>query len=186
MPNKIIKNYSDLGSVNRYDVISNAITFIKGKNVSGFYNKRDLTYLIKVLLENGTVRLSEEAHKNCDKLWKTKNILSWQDTALNNMVKHLPQQNKYLQNAICRSIFTWEHVVPTSILVEKLLEEWNLKTLTSNFVNNMIDKYGFVCIITKNEDKILNTEYRDTMPNGWIYGKDDAFARYNAVGIKLV
>ena len=79
-----------------------------------------------------------------------------------------------------------EHVIPHSIVVNKLLE---LDPLTDDNIMSVLKKYYFICIITKEEDKRLNTaRLRRSMPPEWNEEKDSIFARYehDEVNIKVL
>ncbi len=77
-----------------------------------------------------------------------------------------------------------EHVVPHSIVMEKLL---SLDHLTHEAIMNVIEKYYVICAITKEEDKKLNdAKLRTKMPEGWSDENDSVFARYEKVGISVI
>lgn len=77
-----------------------------------------------------------------------------------------------------------EHVVPHSVVMEKLL---SLDPLTHETIMTVIKKYYVICAITKEEDKKLNNEkLRTKMPEGWDENNGSVFARYEKVGISVI
>jgi len=75
----------------------------------------------------------------------------------------------------------YEHVVPHSIVMDKLLA---LNDLRNEKIFKVIEKFYIVCAITKEEDKRLSAAgFRSKMPDGWNADTDSVYARYNAVGI---
>jgi hypothetical protein len=85
-------------------------------------------------------------------------------------------------NAICNGErqFTRDHYFPKKRLKTMLL---NIESPDENSVREIMEKYGDVCVITRQEDAALRAAglYND-MPPGWQIG-DDIFARYRIVGI---
>ena len=80
----------------------------------------------------------------------------------------------------------FEHVVPTKLYVDELIraykkEEFNIDYFR-NFRNNI-----FVCIVTKEEDSLLNgNKLREKMPDGVVWKPgENTFARYEKVGIMI-
>ncbi len=55
-------------------------------------------------------------------------------------------------------------------------------------VASMIDRYLRIVLITSEEADLLNKTpgLKAAMPTGWKFGRDDALARLDAVGIKVV
>jgi len=79
-----------------------------------------------------------------------------------------------------RNAVIHEHVIPHSIVMDKLL---TLVPLTNDNILKMLKKYYVICAITKEEDKKLNAAgLRSKMPDGW-KEDDSVFARYEEVGI---
>jgi len=77
----------------------------------------------------------------------------------------------------------YEHVVPHSIVMNKLL---SLDPLTHKNIMSVLEKYFVICAITKEEDKRLNSAgLRSKMPEGWNEHNDSVFARYETVGISI-
>ena len=78
--------------------------------------------------------------------------------------------------------FTRDHYFPKKRLKQMLL---NLENPDASSVRKILEKYGEVCVITRNEDESLkNAGLRNDMPLGWNIG-DDVFARYHEVGIRV-
>ena len=72
-----------------------------------------------------------------------------------------------------------EHVVPMQYIVDLLMD---MKPITNQKVKNVLKKYYYVMLITKEEHAKLNSSgLRSKMPENWD-GKD-VLARYKAVGI---
>ena len=79
-------------------------------------------------------------------------------------------------------VLIYDHAVPLRYLQEQLL---SLSSVTTRSVRRVLDKYGIVVLITKDEDRRLSTAgFRSRMPDDW--DGRDALARYKAVGIELV
>ncbi|HXG85242.1 MAG TPA: hypothetical protein VNI84_14570 [Pyrinomonadaceae bacterium] len=84
----------------------------------------------------------------------------------------------------CSKSLTHEHVVPLGLLAEYI---FSYELIDSNFVYEILNTYCKAAVITNEEDKILNrAKLRSSMPTGWHFGKEEVFARYNAVGIELI
>lgn len=76
-----------------------------------------------------------------------------------------------------------EHVIPHSVVMKKLL---SLEPLSNENILAVLKRFYIICVITKEEDKILNAAgYRSKMPDGWNEETDSVFARYEAVGISI-
>lgn len=190
MPNKVweypLKNYSDRAKIVRE---------ILNLNIEDF-DVSDAIYFTKMLLENGKVYISEEAFKQIsylkdEKLSKTR--IEVFNTIIDSFEKQgvYMQTDNYIQSWINRRIFTWEHVVPVSIIGTKMKEDSNLIEKYFKGTDPLIDKIGHVCIVTKQEDKLLNKAYKNKMPDGlekkpiedWT--EEDVWARYTRKGIKI-
>ena len=86
--------------------------------------------------------------------------------------------------AVCRgeTKFTRDHYFPKTRLKEMLL---NTRNPEENSVRQLMETYGEVCVITRQEDARLRAAgLRNEMPQGWLIG-DDVFARYQSVGIRV-
>jgi N12 class adenine-specific DNA methylase len=87
-------------------------------------------------------------------------------------------------NDLKRNDVIHEHVVPHSIVMNKLI---SLENLTHENIESVIKKFYVICAITKEEDKKLNTVgLRSKMPKYWNDKSDSIFARYELAGIKIV
>ena len=172
----------------RCEIIAKAISLYKSYE---WFDIGDLRYFVKVLLENGIVCISEDAYsQNSERkdLWKPNIAKSFisnvADSSIQNMISR-KKQTEYLQERINRSVYSWEHIVPTDVLVDLLLEFDKKGDLTDAIIERMINDYGYVCVITKAENTLLDSnKLRSNMPNSWVFGKD-AFDRYKSVGIKV-
>ena len=189
MPNKLISTYIQSKSIpnikERCDIIHAVINLEKQYN---WFDKIDLRYFLKVLLENGIVCISKEAYsqyKRNNVLWKSDIPKHFNDKEALKCILTQRKQTKNIKTRVNRSNVSWEHVVPTKVLVDKLLELDKSGTLSDKKIEEMIEKYGYVCLVTKDENRKLDkNKFREKMPQGWKYG-DDAFARYKAVGIEI-
>lgn len=75
-----------------------------------------------------------------------------------------------------------EHGVPISIMNDFVLR---LDNVTYTDIADIVKKYTVLAVITEEEDSRLSeNKLTKTMPKGW--DNMDKFARYDAVGIKLV
>ena len=78
----------------------------------------------------------------------------------------------------------YDHVVPHSWIMNKLL---GLNSLTDESILSVLEKYFFICAISKREDKLLNDAgLRAKMPKDWDPDKGDVFERYKIAGITPV
>jgi hypothetical protein len=78
--------------------------------------------------------------------------------------------------------FTRDHYFPKIILKKMLL---NLNNPDPVSVRRIMETYGDVCVITRDENKRLAEAGLNTqMPEGWQIG-NNVFARYEAIGIKV-
>ena len=186
MPNKSIKKFGikyPPTKADRHRIICEVLELI---NTKTWFDDNDLTYFVKVLLENGIVRISEEAYrlsKSGEDLWKGAKPSKWSDY-VSRMLKGMPQTD-YLQEKIDRSKYSWEHIVPANVLIDEVKSLFASKKLTQKALSSIIEKYGTVCIVSKSENnKLTKNKLRSKMPTGWKFG-DSAFSRYDSVGIVL-
>ena len=186
MPNKSIKKFGikyPPTKADRHHIICEVLDL---RNTKPWFDDKDLTYFVKVLLENGIVRISEEAYRQSDggkDLWKKKKPSNWSDY-ISRMLKGVPQTD-YLQEKIDRSKYSWEHIVPAKVLIDEVKSLFASKKFTQKALSSIIDKYGTICIVTKSEDdKLTKNKLRSKMPIGWKFG-DPAFSRYDSVEIVL-
>lgn len=93
--------------------------------------------------------------------------------------------NFYISNnaiGLKRKDVIHEHVVPHSFVMNKLL---SLNPVTTEEILNIVNKYFIICVVTRQEDKLLNSAgLRTKMPEGWDEENGSMFARYEAVGIE--
>ena len=76
-----------------------------------------------------------------------------------------------------------EHVVPHSIVMDKLL---NLDSLTDEKLESVLQKYFSICVITKAEDlRLTAAGFRSKMPPGWDEEAGSIFARYDHEKVKI-
>jgi hypothetical protein len=74
-----------------------------------------------------------------------------------------------------------EHVIPKSIVIQRLLE---LPNPTTESVNQLLESYCKGAVLTREEDTRLNKlGLRSKMPAGW--DEKDVWARYASAGIVL-
>ncbi len=90
------------------------------------------------------------------------------------------------KNAVGLSFGNWQlvfdHAVPFKYLQAELLK---LVDVTTHSVENVLNKFGTVVLITKEENDLLNAAgYRSDMPKDW--DGIDPLARYKAVGIEVL
>lgn len=81
----------------------------------------------------------------------------------------------------------WDHTVPTSVIIDKILSLYDSKSLTFEAFSSIVQDAGFITIITEDEDKKLNElGLRQKMPADWdLNGATNAFARYDKAGIEI-
>ncbi len=186
MPNKLIKTYGTTPPLTMADRFRLICEVLELRYTKTWFDDKDLTYFAKVLLENGIVRISEEAYRlsnGCKDLWKMKTP-SKSSIYVRSMLKGIPQTD-YLQEKIDRSNYSWEHIVPTKVLIDKVKSLYVSKKLTLKKLSSIIGNYGTVCVITKLEDKkLISNKLRFKMPAGWKFG-DPALCRYSSAGITL-
>lgn len=83
-----------------------------------------------------------------------------------------------------RKDIIYEHVIPHSIIMEKL---FSIDPLTNENILKVLRKYYIICAITKEEDRLLNAaKLRSKMPDGWNEETGSVFARYESVGISTI
>lgn len=178
MANKVWNNPY---TIEEKEQIINKIKAFKDANDEWFDNT-DFSYLVKMLLENGKVRVSKEAYKviQCYDVSNTrfsKEVRKKlekgekQDEYLQEKT-HGTKKNWGIENELC-----WEHVVPTAVLVN--LFESGVKL-------NKIIELGDVCIVLKSEDSRLNKKYRDSMPKGWDKPVYDKWKRYEECEVEVL
>lgn len=78
-------------------------------------------------------------------------------------------------------LLVYEHMVPKNIYINRIVKEINSGNLTEDFVYNLLNKYYYVCTVTKEEDKKLSST---KMPGGW--DEINPFYRYDVAGIEYI
>ncbi len=92
--------------------------------------------------------------------------------------KNIPKSKKALNKKL--SECEVEHVVPQMEIVNMLMD---MEPLIKNEVENILQKYFKVLLVTKEEHEKLNSSgLRSKMPEDW--NKKDVWARYKEVGIE--
>lgn len=79
----------------------------------------------------------------------------------------------------------FEHIVPKEKYIQsECVKEAKDKTLTEAKIKERLEKYWKTATITAEEDvKLSSLGFKQKMPDDW---EDNAFARYEEAGIKLV
>lgn len=70
---------------------------------------------------------------------------------------------------------------------KKMLKQilFNLENPNPVSVRHIMNTYGEVCVITREENKLLSKAgLNNKMPNGWHVG-GNIFARYEAIGVQV-
>ena len=156
-------------------------------NTYSWINKFDLSYFLKEILGNGKIYISRQAYmKYKDDIFNSKTLKDFdKEESVNLMLEH-KEQNFNLHGKINSNALTYEHSTPTKVLIETLLRFNEKGELTDDKIKEIISTYGNICIITNEEDKLLNKyNLREKMPSDWNYG-DNPFARYKKVGIEIM
>ena len=107
----------------------------------------------------------------------------WQNKTLglhvNSQKKNIPRSTAALgkDTSECEV----EHVVPQMYIVNILMD---MTPISKNRINDILDKYFHVLLVTKEEHHRLNASgFRSKMPEDW--DGENIWARYDAVGINL-
>jgi hypothetical protein len=77
-----------------------------------------------------------------------------------------------------------EHVVPRVYLRDKCMEMYENGSSIDAVVEVLLANLRIVKI-TPSQAALLNEEFRDTMPDGWVLGKDDPLERLHLKGIQV-
>lgn len=169
---------------NKCKIIKEAIDIM---NNYSWINKFDLSYFLKEILGNGKIYISRQAYmKYKDEIFNSKTLKNFnKEESLNFMLEH-KEQLFNLHYKINSSVLTYEHTTPTKVLINILVKFNEKGELTDDKIKEIISTYGNICIITNEEDKLLNKyNLREKMPSDWNYG-DDPFSRYRKVGIEIM
>lgn len=80
----------------------------------------------------------------------------------------------------------YEHMVPKQKYIQMpCITQTKAGCLTYEYVYNLLSKYWYIAIITRDEDNKLNKlNLRQNMPNNWDF--TDIFARYVNANIQLI
>ena len=76
-----------------------------------------------------------------------------------------------------------EHAVPLCLIRDECLKMF-ANGASVEAVADSIEKHVSIIRIAFHEAKELNMTLKNTMPEGWIYNRDDIYARLDKVGIK--
>jgi hypothetical protein len=84
------------------------------------------------------------------------------------------------------SNLVYEHMIPKQKYIQTpCITRANAGCLTYEYVYNLLFKYWYIAIITRDEDSKLNKlNLRQNMPNNWDF--TDIFARYVKANIQLI
>jgi len=77
-----------------------------------------------------------------------------------------------------------EHVVPRVYLRDRCLEMYENKAAVEEEAETLLANLRIVKI-TKDQAEALNKKLRETMPDGWVLGKDDPLERLYSLGIQV-
>lgn len=138
----------------------------KLSNISNTLEKSYEKFCLTSLLENGTVFISEGAVALALKngLWKPSKNLDYPTG----------QPSQYYLRDKIQPGFVWEHIVPVNHQISILQ---NKKRLTQLDLLAHRATYGYVCIVTADEDKKLLP--RQSMPQGIELSEKTVFSRYD-------
>lgn len=78
-----------------------------------------------------------------------------------------------------------EHAVPRVLIRDGCLEMLDEGAGVEDVKHRLL-QYLWIVHITESEAARLNAAYKMYMPEGWVFGEGDPFARFKAVGIELV
>lgn len=112
------------------------------------YEFRDLSYYLKMFFENGKLYISDEVAKQPEF-----RVLPIEKVNYNNRGKKGKEGNK------------WEHMTPIKVLLEYALYLYCQGKFTQAAYVNLRERFGGVCIVTKEEDDKLSKEYKQSMPS---------------------
>lgn len=77
-----------------------------------------------------------------------------------------------------------EHAVPRVVIRDECLKMLDAGSSIQD-VKERLSQYLWIVHITEEEAARLNAEYKQSMPEGWAFGEDSPFTRFEAVGIEL-
>ena len=148
--------------------------------------KSGLSQEIKELLENYRVRVSDSAKSLLQdgSIWtddfKSSRTYIHKSQEIKDIIKNERPVSFGFWKYLNKEKVTWDHTVPTSVLVDRIIELDNAGNLSFESFSDLVEKYGFVTIITIEEnDKLNENGLRQKMPDGWSFDSEaDAYARY--------
>ena len=80
--------------------------------------------------------------------------------------------------------YIWEHMVPYNIVLKKLLDLDISSPDASNIAEKIIEKFTKICVLVKEEDKLLSENgLGHKMPDDW--DGEDVSSRYVKTGIQF-
>ena len=77
-----------------------------------------------------------------------------------------------------------EHVVPRVFIRNECMKMYDARADVQEVKERLL-QYLWIVHITDAEAARLNLKYKVSMPESWIFGESDPFARFTAVGIEL-
>jgi len=142
------------------ELIEDILSNIKKYNVGGIINYLGKNAIAKYSLANDYYLTTQ----------KTINQLKTKGIDIHN------RANKCSKNE-----YTFEHAVPVNIILKELL-----KTKTLEERNKILEFSNIIVILSYDENKLLKEKKLNSkMPKDWKFF-DNVFARYDAVGIKIL
>ena len=151
------------------------------------FDKGDLTAYLKELFENGWVLISNAAFNIGPDIFKNINKNKGFDSGKWSVKQY--QLDEYDFDRTGKGVI-WEHVVPAKVLILHAYDLWEQGSFEVGDYQELKRKYGFVCVITKDENKRLNDKrLREKMPENFIWEKmnyDNPFARYFEAHINVI
>lgn len=171
-----------------YEAVLKKIEMVKWENENNLirHYKSGLSQEIKELLENYRVRVSDSANAllQDDSIWteafRNSNAFNQKSKEIKDIIKTGSPVSFGFWKYLNKNEVTWDHTVPTSVLVDRIIELDNAGNLSFESFSDLVEKYGFVTIITIEEnDKLNENGLRQKMPDGWSFDSEaDAYARY--------
>ena len=78
-----------------------------------------------------------------------------------------------------------EHIVPRKVIRDECFKMFQQGASIEEVQSAIIANLKIVTI-TYAEAELINKKFKMKMPQGWVFGKHDPFARLNKVGIKFI
>lgn len=171
-----------------FEALRKKIEMVKWEHEHGLITNFEsgLSQEIKELLENHIVRVSDEASALLQDgtIWaewfKQSADFAEKSAAIKQAITSNEPINYGTWKYFNKDKVTWDHTVPTTVLVNRIIKLYDEGLLSVEAYSELVEKYGFVTLITKKENEALNKEHlRQSMPEGWEFGLDaDPFCRY--------